>query len=171
MREESPLVLRATQVTRVTLVGFIIQDYPSPRGNCFSMEAQDGEQYRILNFNHENLEKLLEEGKVDFPLDLHKLGEGVALLADPRIPDEWYARELCTTCTPRHLLSHPQKLRKHLQIQRGERTETVVEIDGKKMIVTTVKVEPKAGPVRVPWTIAESNNVVINDATQNSTQM
>jgi hypothetical protein len=132
----------ATNVTTVTLVGFF-GEYPRKRGNCFSVSVEGEEDYRIINFNHENLEKLIEDKIVSFPIKISKLSEGIAIIADERIPDEWYSKRFCETCTPGDLLPLPQRLKHYLDIERGIRKETIVEINGKQMKMVSVKVESK----------------------------
>lgn len=140
---ETFLKLESVKVTASTLVGYFTNSFPLERGNCFSVEAGDGEEYRIVNFALENLEKLLEDKVVDFPVLIHKLADRIGTIADPRIPDEWYMNKFCTTCTPRNLLPYPQKLKIELDIMRGLREERELEINGKKMIAAKVNVQSK----------------------------
>ena len=112
--------IEAKQITSCTLVGYIGKDFPMKRGNCFSVEAEDGKDYRIVNFNHENIEELLERRTIEFPVKISPIGEGVALIADERIPTDWYDSRYCETCTPRNLLPQPQQLRIFLDIQSGK---------------------------------------------------
>jgi len=140
----------ATDITTVTLVGFL-GDYPRERGNCFSVSVEGERDYRIINFNYENLEKLIEDNVVSFPLKISKLSDRIAIVADERIPDEWYSKRFCETCTPSDLLPIPQRLKHLLDIERGIREEREIEIDGKKMKMVSIKVEPKI--IHVPWTI------------------
>jgi hypothetical protein len=140
----------ATNVTTVTLVGFF-GEYPREIGNCFSVSAEGEEGYRIINFNHENLDKLIEDKIVSFPIKISKISEGIAIIADERIPDEWYSKRFCETCTPGDLLPIPQRLKHYLDIERGIRKETIIEINGKPMKMVSIKVESKI--VNVPWKI------------------
>jgi len=140
----------ATRITKVTLVGYF-GEFPMERGNCFSVSVEDERDYRIINFNYENLKKLIEDSVVSFPLKISKLSEGIAIIADERIPDEWYSKRFCETCTPSDLLPVPQKLKHFLDIERGIREETEVEIAGKKMKMVSIKVEPRI--IHVPWKI------------------
>ena len=146
----------ATDVTTVTLVGFF-GEYPRERGNCFSVSVQGERNYRIINFNHENLEKLIEDGVISFPVKISKLGEGIAIIADERIPDEWYSKRFCETCTPGDLLPIPQRLKHFLDIERGIREEREIEIEGRKMKMVSIKVEPKI--VNIPITITRSGDI------------
>ena len=140
----------ATDITTVTLVGYF-GEFPMERGNCFSVSVDDERDYRIINFNYENLEKLIEDSVVSFPLKISKLSEGIAIIADERIPDEWYSKRFCETCTPSDLLPVPQKLKHFLDIERGVREEKEIEIDGRKMKMVSINVESKI--VYVPWKI------------------
>jgi hypothetical protein len=150
----------ATDVTRVTLVGFF-GEYPRERGNCFSVSVDDERDYRIINFNHENLEKLIEDGVVSFPIKISKLEEGIAIIADERIPDEWYSKRFCETCTPENLLPIPQRLKHHLDIERGIREEKFFEIGGQKIKAVSIKVEPRI--VNIPIQIKTSGDIIQNE--------
>ena len=140
----------ATDVTTVTLVGYF-GEYPRERGNCFSVSVGEDENYRIVNFNHENLEKLIEDNIVSFPIKISNLSGGVAIIADERIPDEWYSKRFCETCTPSDLLPVPQRLKHFLDIERGIREEKIFEIGGQKIKAVSIKVEQRI--VNVPWKI------------------
>jgi hypothetical protein len=140
----------ATDITTVTLVGYF-GEFPMERGNCFSVSVDAERDYRIINFNYENLEKLIEDSVVSFPLKISKLSEGIAIIADERIPNEWYSKRFCETCTPSDLLPVPQKLKHFLDIERGIRKETEIEIEGIKMKMVSINVESKI--VHVPWKI------------------
>lgn len=133
----------ATDVNTVTLVGYL-GSYPRENGNCFSVSVEgETEDCRIINFNYENLEQLMEDGVVSFPIKISKLQDRIAIIADERIPNEWYSKRLCETCTPSNLLPITQRLKHFLDIERGIRKETEIEIGGKKMKMVSIKVEPK----------------------------
>jgi hypothetical protein len=140
----------ATDITSVTLVGYF-GEFPRERGNCFSVSVDDESDYRIINFNYENLKKLIEDSVVSFPLKISSLSSGIAIIADERIPDEWYSKRFCETCTPSDLLPVPQKLKHFLDIERGIRKGTEIEIEGRKMKMVSINVESKI--VHVPWKI------------------
>lgn len=144
----------ATSVTTVTLVGYF-GDYPREKGNCFSVSVEgETQDCRIVNFNYENLDKIMKDGVISFPLKISKLADRIAIIADERIPNEWYSKRLCETCTPSDLLPVTQRLKHFLDIERGIREEREVEIDGKKMKLVSIKVEPKI--VHVPYTFKET---------------
>lgn len=115
-----------TGVASVTLVAFYHACaqpiYPAREGNCFSAYASNGKEYKIVNFFHENLEEVQKRG-VTFPMQVYELGERVAVLHDPRIPDEWYESRYCETCCPVSLLPLPQVLAHDRAIQQGVRME------------------------------------------------
>ena len=138
----------ATSVTTVTLVGFINYGFPMENGNCFSMKTDNDEHYRIVNFNYENLEELLEKKVIEFPITIGIIGGNVAVILDSRIPNEWYSQKFCTTCTPMDLLPLPQRIKQLLDIDRGIREEREVEINGEKLIMTSVKVNSQIKPLR-----------------------
>jgi hypothetical protein len=112
--------LMATKVTEYTLVGSW-GDFPRKQGNCFSVLASDGKCYRIVNFLHENLEQLNALGIV-FPVQIRALSDGVAVIHDSRIPDEWYSSRFCEMCCPDSLLPLPQLLAHARQEACGYRT-------------------------------------------------
>lgn len=101
--------LKATCVTSITLVG-VEGKPPLARGNCFSVRAEDGREYRVVNFVYENLEALLAEG-LEWPIDVRTLDSRTAVIHDKRIPNEWYSTRFCEVCCPNSLLPLPQQLR------------------------------------------------------------
>jgi len=150
----------ATNVTTVTLVGYFGK-YPRESGNCFSVSVGKDENYRIINFNHENLEKLIKDKIVSFPIKISKLSDGIAIIADERIPDEWYSKRFCETCTPSDLLPIPQRLKHFLDIERGIREEKIFEIGGQKIKAVSIKVEPRI--VNIPIKITRSGDIEQNE--------
>jgi hypothetical protein len=46
-------IKKAKNITSVTLVGFIKNEFPMSRGNCFGVRTEEGEEYKIINFNYE----------------------------------------------------------------------------------------------------------------------
>lgn len=113
--------MNAISVTSVTLVG-VIGTPPLDRGNCFSVKDSAGEQYRIVNFVHENLEALLASG-LTWPIECKVLAPGVAVINDPRIGERWFAARFCEICCPQYLLPTPQLLKHERDIARGFREE------------------------------------------------
>jgi hypothetical protein len=143
-------LIDANRVTIVTLVGYF-GDFPREYGNCFSVEASDSKQYKIVNFNHENLEEVINNGIADFPIKISVLSNSHAVIVDGRIPNEWYSNKFCEICTPDELLPAPQRIRNLLDIQRGIRKESIWEIDGKKMKSVSYKTEMQPGLINAPF--------------------
>jgi len=131
---ENPETKLAYGVTMYTLVGVGRTDnYPLTHGNCFSVATRtdnkspwnDSGSYKIVNFILENLEHLIEEKVIEWPIKIVVIDEQlrVAAVNDPRIPDEYYTTRFCEVCTPINLLPVPQRLRHLRDIDRGFRTE------------------------------------------------
>ena len=129
---------KALGITTVTLVGFF-GDFPRKYGNCFSVRTEN-EQYRIVNFNYENLTELINNNIVTWPIKISTLSNNIAIICDERIPNEWYSNRFCETCTPISLLPIPQRLKHFLDIERGIREERDVEINGVKSKLISIKV-------------------------------
>lgn len=113
--------MKALRVSSHTLVG-VGGEPPYSHGNCFSVEADDGKHYHVVNFIYENIEALEEVG-LKFPLDIESLADGVAILMDPRIGERWYRDTFCEVCCPRDLLPVTQRQRHKRDIARGRRVE------------------------------------------------
>ena len=110
--------MKALDITHSTCVGLPDRDDPQSHGNCFGVRADNGKSYRVANFNLENLESLIRKG-LTWPIDIKPLGEGNALIHDPRIGERWYQSEYCEICTPRALLPAPQIDRREREKLRG----------------------------------------------------
>lgn len=102
--------MKAIRITRYTLMAF---------NNCFSVEGDDGHQYRIVNFYVECLQNL----PIEWPIEIKVLEGNVAVIHDDRIPNRFYNKTFCTTCCPKHLLPITQKLEREREISRGQRVE------------------------------------------------
>lgn len=113
--------MKSFRVSSHTLVG-VVGTPPLRRGNCFSVYAEDGRDYRILNFVYENLQELERHG-LTWPVEIRPLSESEAVLHDPRIPDRWYATEFCEACCPPRLLPLLQRLVQERHILQGIREE------------------------------------------------
>jgi len=125
--------LYMTRITTTTLIGVMLDKFPSDRGNCFSILATDDKQYRIVNFHYENIKMVIELG-IEIPIKIQILGNGMAIIHDERIPDEWYNNKFCEVCCPERLLPYPQILTHQRQIARGERNvgNEIISIDFSK---------------------------------------
>lgn len=113
--------MKAVGVTGYTLVG-VSGSAPHKRGNCFSVAADDGAEYKIVNFVYENLEALQEAG-LTWPIGIRALSARIAVIHDHRIPDDWYQTQFCEVCCPKALLPLPQTLRHEREIMQGVREE------------------------------------------------
>jgi len=150
--------LSAIGVTLTTLVGVCTKHYPVPHGNCFSVKVKGEERdYRIVNFYHENLEYLLKEKKIEWPINIVKLCERTAFIHDHRIEDCYYSNRFCEVCCPRDFLPLPQQLRIQRDLESGRLVESEITMpDGSKMIMSKMSIkqsEPKK--LQVDWTIEE----------------
>lgn len=56
-----------------SLVGFNISEWPSSRGNCMSIKADDGHAYWLADIHFENFMELEERGELTGPLELQVL--------------------------------------------------------------------------------------------------
>jgi hypothetical protein len=143
----------------MTLVGFFERGYPAAHGNCFSAALEDGTGVRILNFHYENLKELLRRGTLVWPVQVHIIRKGYAVIADPRVPNEWYQKDFCEVCAPMELLPLPQRLRFAMAVERGE-----IEVNGDSI---TCRILPADQPrkLAIGWTIKEKIGVcVVNSA-------
>ena len=98
-------LIKATAVGTVTMVAFY-GEFPMESGNCFSVRSEDGKYRQVLNFGHENFEELLARKVISYPVEILPMSDGHCLMADHRIPKEWYNNEFCSSCTPNDLLPH-----------------------------------------------------------------
>jgi hypothetical protein len=121
----------AVRVTSSTLVGVRSDKFPVKGGNCFSMVCSDGHERRILNFALENLNEAIRRG-VALPVKVLPLSAYFAVIMDPRIPDDWYNKELCRVCSPSDFLSIPQKIKNELDLAVGRVRVIEFEVDGTK---------------------------------------
>lgn len=129
----------------VTLVGYL-GEFPRERGNCFDLVGEDGSWHRVVNFGYENMKELMRRGLVDFPIKMYVMEPGAAAVCDHRIPDDWYSDRFCETCTPRHLMPMPQRLKIQRQIDSGFREEhSVTTTEGKELIYTTFRFGRRSG--------------------------
>jgi hypothetical protein len=100
----------AVAVTSVTMVGVCTDKYPVKHGNCFSVMTDDDEEYRIVNFSHENWCEMFNRDKITLPTTILPIDNKRAIIHDHRIPHSWYDDKWCTTCCPESLLPINQQL-------------------------------------------------------------
>jgi len=149
---------RIVKMTSMTLVGFFERGFPAAHGNCFSAALEDGTGVRILNFHYENLKELLRRGTLVWPVQVHIIRKGYAVIADPRVPNEWYQKDFCEVCAPMELLPLPQRLRFAMAVERGE-----IEVNGDSI---TCRILPADQPRKfaIGWTIKEKIGVCVVNA-------
>lgn len=144
-------MLFAKRITVTTLVGVMPGTFPIDSGNCFSIKASDNREYKIVNFIYENLKELIDRKYIEFPIEILKLSNHVAIINDERIPEEWYSKEFCTICCPRPLLPLPQQLAFGRQVARGD--IKVLNSSNKKYTIYSQKITPKSYPLKKKWTV------------------
>lgn len=111
--------LLATEITSCTLIS-PDRSIPHKRGNCFSVKAGSGE-YRIVNFNKENLEYVLT--KIEWPIKIVAISGFKAIIHDERIPEKYYDTRYCEICCPESLLPSPQRYKYERQRLQKVRIE------------------------------------------------
>lgn len=139
-------VFDAQSLGSQTLVGYHpTAPRPQDNGNCFGVFANDGvtaeqiinqtvAEYRIVNFNVENLNALLKLG-LTWPIRCKLIAHRTAIIHDPRIGERWYSKRYCESCCPREFLPITQKQERERDVLRGVivEHEKFVQIDpGKK---------------------------------------
>ena len=84
---------------RITSQTLMVADNTIPHrsGNCFSVLADNGKDYRIVNFKLENLLELLQRG-LTYPIEIERIGGGAAVIKDDRIGGAWYTEHYCPIC-------------------------------------------------------------------------
>lgn len=164
--------MKATSITCQTLVG-TWGEFPRDHGNCFSMMADDGHEYKIVNAYAENLEYLLEKGVCGYPIHIKAIGTHTAVLEDRRIPKAFLRGDYCEICCPHGLLPFWQRLRtgvrRRWDLLTGRRTEhRVVMDDGTPMVVVSYKIKARRRELKTTWAresalILSSGSVSAND--------
>ncbi len=132
-------LLKATAIGMQTQVGYIYEEFPHPRGNCFSLQCGKKE-YQVLNFNVENLKELLKQGVVTWPLRCVKADSRNCYIHDIRIPHHWYSDHICHVCTPLRLQSIQDQLRRFREFERGDRKKiTDGPLRGSEIVSTKIE--------------------------------
>lgn len=152
-------IKKAKRTGYVTYVGYVTCSFPMETGNCFSVISEDGSEYSVVNFNYENLKELLKRGELEWPIDIISISEQHCVVADHRIPIEWYNTKFCETCTPKHLLTPQQKLSRILDLKSGKRTERKVIIDGNEYVSITKRSDMTSGIVFIPNSTSNESKV------------
>lgn len=147
-------IKQADRCSFVTLVAYY-GAFPMKSGNCFAVISGDVE-YKVVNFNHENLCELIERKVVEWPINIIPISDTHCVIADHRIPREWYSQQFCETCTPKSLWPPQQKLQRLLDIERGNIIEKKVNIDGVDHLLVKKNSNIPSGIVFVPYTVSTS---------------
>ena len=113
--------LTIKQIGSVTLVGVDTSSYPVHHGNCFDVVCDDGKNYRISNFSYENYSEVTQRFELS-DVKVSIIGKRNAIIADERIPTEWYDQRWCSICTPSNLLPPQQQLEDKLSELKGDTT-------------------------------------------------
>jgi hypothetical protein len=116
--------IKGMSICTTTLLGVITKKYPVDDGNCFSMRADDGKTYDVVNFVYENLMEAIKRQKLSLPIQLRIIGEvgtsRTAIMYDKRIPTSWYSNHFCRVCTPVSLLPITQTISYNLDMESGK---------------------------------------------------
>jgi hypothetical protein len=149
-------------VTYCTLVGTVEKKYPFSHGNCFSMAASDGCEYRILNFHYENLKEAVRRG-VELPVKILPVTASCALIADERIPSSWYSDRLCSVCTPEKFTGITGRVSEAIGIWCGyiEKSEHSIRyFNDKCPDLRTDEEKEEQGKVHLEWVMYEAPGIV-----------
>jgi hypothetical protein len=132
--DRADVVFEAKTLGSQTLVGYDRnQPRPSDDGNCFGVFVDENVtaekicagavvEYKIVNFNVENLNALLDLG-LTWPIRCMAIGLRTAIFHDPRIGERWYSNRYCEVCCPKALLPVTQLDAHDRDILRGHRIE------------------------------------------------
>ena len=129
---------KALKLTSQTLIGVLKSTYPVKHGNCFSVLADDDNEYKIINFFAENWEEAIKRG-VALPIGIRIITNRLAVIHDGRIPDNWYPDKFCEVCCPDHLLPINQKLAHERGLMNGSRHEFYISERSDKIKGVTIK--------------------------------
>lgn len=113
----------AIDIGDTTLLGVSGNNYPLSSGNCMSVMLEGGGRLKIVNFYAENLQELIKNRGLTWPVACEEIGPNVGVISDPRIHDTWFRVTFCETCCPRDLLPLPQRLARKRAIARGDLVE------------------------------------------------
>jgi hypothetical protein len=104
--------MKATGIGMVTLVAYLDRNYPTERGNCFSVVTDAKslrDTRRVVNMHHENFRELLARSIIAYPVEVVEIDEGHCAVVDERVPDDWKLGKVCTICTPHALRQEVSK--------------------------------------------------------------
>lgn len=93
--------MKAIEIHHSTMLG-VGGPRPVIKGNCFSVMAEDGKVYFVVNMALENLEHLIKHGKLEWPVEIHQLTHDHCMVVDDRISEDWFLKfdHFCLLCFP-----------------------------------------------------------------------
>jgi hypothetical protein len=103
-------IIQADRIGGQTLVGVWGKEFPLPHGNCFDVVVNEEKGYKIVNMVLENLQHLIDQQIIAWPIDILAISEHQAIMIDKRIPKEYYAKRICSICCPFALLPITQQV-------------------------------------------------------------
>jgi len=80
--------------------------FPRDRTNCFDLILENHRSYKVVNMGLENLQYLIEKGKVDWPLMVQHVETNPRCVevVDARVPREYLREYWCETCIGRQFI-------------------------------------------------------------------
>jgi hypothetical protein len=156
--EEMPVV-DATGVGFVSLVAYF-GGYPRPQGNYFTLNVGSSRTYEIANMWYENLQYLIDDGTITFPIKMKILTDRWAIVYDDRVPRDFYTDT--SYRAPKQFWSLTEQANRQLDIDTGKLKITTLESG---MTVESRHVESKTAKLRdgVTWTTAWAPYVPVFD--------
>lgn len=109
-------IFQAVGIGETTLLGYLSDARPQEYGNCFGVHLEgNAGAMKIVNFNLENLDALVKEHGLTWPIKVAQLGIAsygyrIGVIHDERIDNRWYQTRFCEVCCPDELLPITQKL-------------------------------------------------------------
>jgi hypothetical protein len=105
VKEECPPLIEKERIKvpltvgYMTLVGVMVQNYPTPSGNCCSLYDQSAKKsYRCRNMNAENVEEAAKRWPaLAAGVEAILYTDNSIRVIDPNLPESWRKHE-CTSC-------------------------------------------------------------------------
>lgn len=116
----------ALSIGMFSFVGFHETQFPTSRGNYFSVMVGDnkpsyfggnGKEYKIVNMWYENSKHLIDKGKVSFPIKIKLLDNHCAIVVDPRV-DPSFITEISYRA-PHKFWSLTELVKRQMKIDSG----------------------------------------------------
>lgn len=139
-----------------TLIGSF-GEFPRKTGNCFSLMDEKGEYHRVVNFNYENLKEWMHRtGQTDVDVECIPKSDHIWMIADERIPKNWYSNRFCEVCTPYRLLPYEQR---KAMFARTKVSQYHDESGERRLIFSTQIGNPQPKTLIEPWTVQISDDI------------